>query len=107
MAKGDRKFAPLFSVWAIDAWAEGEDGWTWNDKHKLFEFRTTSLNLKRAFVSRLRKFLANGVPTVSGLLHYSNLGRGWYYIVDDWDFIELRKRANDEPVYAAIRETPG
>ena len=77
MAKGDRKFAPLFSVWQIDAWADGNDGWEWNDKHKLFEFRTTSLNLKRAFVYRLRKFLANGVPTVSGLIHYSNLGRGF------------------------------
>ena len=104
--KGDRKYAPLFSVWAIDAWAEGGDGWTWNEKHKMFEFRSDALDIKGAFLRRLRKFLRNGVPTVSGLLHYSDLGRGWYYVTDDWYAMELKKKCNDEPVYACIRETP-
>lgn len=96
--KGDRKYAPLFSVWAIDAWAEGEGGWTWNEKHKMFEFRSDALDIRGAFLRRLRKFLRN--------VHYSDLGRGWYYVTDDWDILELRKKCNDEPVYACIRETP-
>lgn len=104
--KGDLKFAPLFSVWLIDAWAEGEDGWIWNDKHKLFEFRSDALNLKRTFLARLRTYLANGVKSASGLRKHIDLGRGWYYVTDDWDIMELRKRCNDEPVYACIRETP-
>ena len=97
--KGDLKFAPLFSVWQIDAWAEGEDGWTWNDKFKLFEFRTNSLDVKRVFLRRLRNY-AEQVDK------YCGLGKGWYYVEGDWDILELKKRCNHEPVYACIRETP-
>lgn len=104
MSRGDRKFAPLFSVWQIDAWSDGEDMWTWNDKFRLFEFRTDALNLKRAFVARLRKYMRGISSPYRG---YYDLGRGWYYLYDDFGYcIELRKRCNDEPVYAAIRETP-
>lgn len=105
MSKGDRKFAPLFSVWQIDAWAEGEDGWTWNDKYKLFEFRTNALDIKRAFLCRLRKHIRNVVKH-GGLSQGSDLGRGWYYVDGDWDILELKKRCNHEPVYACIRESP-
>lgn len=104
--KGDRKFAPLFEVVQIDAWAEGEDGWTWNNQYKLFQFRTESLDVKRVFLRRLRNFLAEGVPTISGIREYADLGRGWYYVDGDWSMLELKKRCNDEPVYACIRLTP-
>ncbi len=104
--KGDRKFAPLFSVWCIDALAEGETGWSWNDRHHLFEFRTNALDVKRVFLKKLRKFLSDGVRTIAGFRQHIDLGRGWYYIDGDWDIIELRKRFNHEPVYACIRETP-
>lgn len=104
--KGDRKFAPLYQVVQVDAWADGENGWTWNDQYKLFQFRSNSGNLKRTFVTRLRKFLADGVQTVSGIKEHFDLGRGWYYVTDDWDVMELRNRWTDKPLYACIRETP-
>lgn len=103
--KGDIMFAPLFSVWQIDAWADGESGWTWNDKFRLFEFRTNASDIRRVFVRRLREFLANGV-NVFGYCQHVDLGKGWYYVTDDWHCIELKKRCNGEPVYACIRETP-
>ena len=104
--KGDRKFAPLFEVIQIDACAEGEDEWTWNNQYKLFQFRTESLDVKRVFLRRFRKFLAEGVTTISGIREYADLGRGWYYVDGDWSMLELKKRCNDEPVYACIRLTP-
>ncbi len=105
--KGDRKFAPLFSVHSIDAWADdSEGGWTWNQSYKLFEFRTTALDLKRAFLKRLRKFLKDGVPTVAGIREHVDLGRGWFYVTDDWDVMELCRRKDCCPIYACIRETP-
>ena len=70
--KGDRKFAPLFSVWQIDACSEGECGWTWNDKYRMFEFRTNSLDVKRVFLKRLRRHLAD-VKTPSGVVQHFNL----------------------------------
>lgn len=106
MAKGDRKFAPLFKVVSIDAWAEGEAGWTWNDTHTLFEFRSDALDVKRTFLKRLRKFLNDGVPTISGIREHHDLGRGWYYVTDDWEIMELRRRNDDCPCFACIRETP-
>ena len=98
-------FAPLFSVWQVDAWAEGDVGWTWNDKFKLFEFRTRSLNLKREFPARLRYFLANhkGPACVKD---YFDLGRGWYYVDGDWDLLEIRSKSDGRPWFACIRETP-
>jgi hypothetical protein len=106
MAKGDRKFAPLFKVVLIDAWAEGDDGWTWGETYELFSFRTTSLNLKRAFLQRIRCFLYKGVKTCYGVVGRHSLGRGWYYCTDDWDVMEVRSRADNRPWYACIRETP-
>ena len=104
--KGERKKAPLYKVVQVDAWADGEYGWDWNNEYKLFQFRSNAENLKRAFVTRLRKFLADGVPTISGIKEHIDLGRGWYYITNDWDVMELRRRGTDEPVYACIREDP-
>ena len=103
MSKGERKFAPLFTVVWIDAWAEGEDGWTWNDTGKMFQFRTNALNLKRAFTSRLRRHLDNMNPLMYGS---TRLGRGWYYVTDDWNIMELCRRSDGCPMYACIRETP-
>ena len=102
--KGDKEPAPLYSVWSIDAWADGEGDWTWNDKCKLFEFRSRSLNIKRVFPSKLREFLENGVRTIAGMRQYIDLGRGWYYIDGDWDILELCRRSTKEPLYACIRE---
>ena len=102
MAKGDRKFAPLFSVWSVDAWPDDERGWVWNEKFKLFEFRTSSLNLKHAFLARLRHYLDKGVRK-TGL---NPLGKGWYYVEEDWDFTVINSRSDHRPWFACIRETP-
>ena len=104
--KGDRKFAPLFEVVSIDAWAEGEDGWTWNQKFPMFQFRSNASDLKRAFVTRLRRYLKEKMRNWAGQPAHIELGRGWYYITDDWDIMELKKRCNDEPMYACMRLTP-
>ena len=102
--KGDIRFAPLFSVWQIDAWADGQGGWEWNDKFRLFEFRSRSLNMKREFPARLRYFLSNHKgPT--GIKDYYDLGRGWYYVTDDWYVMELCRKCDGQPWYACIRET--
>lgn len=103
--KGDIRFAPLFSVWQIDAWPEGEDSWTWNDKFKLFEFRSRSLNLKREFPARLRYFLANHKGP-AGIKDYYDLGKGWYYVNDEWDYLEICRKSDGCPYYACIRESP-
>lgn len=106
MAKGDRKYAPLFEVRQIDAAPEGEDGWTWNQSFKLFEFRSSSLDLKRMFLSRLRHYLSKGVKTPSGIVDRHPLGRGWYYCTDDWDIMEVKSKADHRPWFACIRVTP-
>lgn len=102
---GDRKFAPKFKVVSIDALAY-DDGWTWNYSHTLFTFRSSAGDLKRTFLARLRTFLANGLQTIGGLRQHINLGKGWFYVDDDWDIMELRARKDHRPFYACIRETP-
>jgi len=104
--KNDKKFEPLFSVVSIDAWADGDGGWTWNESHRLFQFRSDAEDIKRMFLNRLRKFLHDGIPTVSGIRQHVDLGKGWYYVTDDWDVMEIRSRKDHCPWYACIRETP-
>ena len=103
--KGDRKFAPKFKVVLIDALADG-DGWTWNESHTLFTFRSSAGDLKRTCLARLRTCLASGVQTIGGLPQHIDLGKGWFYVDDDWDIMELRARKDHQPFYACIRETP-
>ena len=103
--KGDRKFAPKFKVVSIDAWAD-DVGWTWNESHTLFTFRSSASDLKRTFLARLRTFLANGVPTIGGLCQHIDLGKGWFYVYNNLDIMELRARKDHRPFYACIRETP-
>lgn len=105
--KGDRKFAPLFSVVCIDAWADGEDGWVWNESRRMFSFRSNSSDMRRTFVSRLRNYLANGLDPVTGRRKPNILGRGWFKVTDDWDVMELCNKKDGCPVYACIRETEG
>lgn len=104
--KGDIMFAPLFSVWQIDAWAEGDGGWSWNDKYKLFEFQSRSLNMKREFTRRLRHFLSCHKNPITGIKEYHDLGKGWFYVTDDWYVMELCRKCDHQPWYACIRESP-
>ena len=105
--KGDRKFAPLFSVVCIDAWADGEDGWTWNESRRLFSFRSNSSDMRRTFVARLRHYLRTKLRSATGNLRPVELGRGWYTVTDDWDVMELCNKSDGCPIYACIRETAG
>ena len=98
--------APLYTVWQIDAWAEGERSWTWNDKFRLFEFRSHASDIKKAFLRRLRKHLKNMATSIPGMYGSLDLGRGWYR-VDGQDYVlELVRRSDGCPVYACIREDP-
>ena len=106
MSKSKRPMAS-FCVWQIDAWPEGDGGWTWNDKFSLFSFKSRAGNIKKAFARRLRQYLEKGGPKnfrTSGWYHYSGLGRGWYYLSEDDYCVELRRRGTHEPVYACIFE---
>lgn len=106
MAKGDRKFGPLWRVEVIDAIADGEEGWVYNQMFEMFQFRSDALNMKRTFLARLRHFLkTKGEPTIVGNLK-RDLGRGWYYVVDDWECLELCRRSDHCPIYACRRLTP-
>ena len=39
-----------FEIRQIDAWAEAEGGWTWNNSIKVGEFQTRAADQKRAFL---------------------------------------------------------
>ena len=105
--KGDRKFAPLFSVFAIYAWADGDGVWVWNESRRLFSFRSNSSNMRRTFVSRLRSYLANGFDPITGRRKPIILGRGWFKVTDELDVMELCNKSDGCPVYACIQETEG
>ena len=44
-----------FEIRQIDAWAEAEGGWTWNNSIKVGEFQTRAADQKRAFLYALHK----------------------------------------------------
>lgn len=106
MAKGDRKYAPLFRVEVIDPVYDVSEGWTYENAYEMFQFRSDARDMKRAFLSRLRHFLkTKGEPTVVGCMK-RNLGRGWYYVDEDWECLELCRRSDHCPIYACRRITP-
>ena len=73
-----------FELLWIDAWADGEDGWTWNDIRVM---RTVELNEEDA---------------AGDLLEQTTNPEDWY--VEDYDFCyELVRKSNNEPVLA-LRE---
>ena len=81
-----------YEIRLIDAWADEEDIWNWNDSFILDSFITNSNNEKRLFLNNLH-----------------NLGykfkKGTCYVYDDnSDTIELRKRKTQEPLFAMIIE---
>jgi hypothetical protein len=60
----------------------------------------------------IRKLLeAQGVTvrdeaSCATLQDYYDLGKGWYYVNDEWDYLEICRKADGCPYYACIRETP-
>ena len=73
----------------IDAWAEDEGGWTWNDVHVLSKFECNAdANMKRMLLKKLREARGNTLP------------RGMYYVHDEDWCLEVRQRKNHRPVFA-------
>lgn len=85
---------PLWRILEIDAWAEPEGGWTWNDAFTLKEFRSDAEDMKRVFLRELKKL--RGRP----------LDRGAFYVSDDFEILEVRRRNDECPIWACQRMTP-
>lgn len=85
----------LWSIKEIDAWAEPDGGWTWNDAFTIKRFRSDSVNLKGLFLRVLAD--VRGHP----------LERGVFRVDDsDWNILEVRRRKDDCPIWAMVRESP-
>ncbi len=78
-----------FEIRQIDAWAEAEGGWTWNNSIKVGEFQTRAADQKRAFLYAFHKL---------GIV----CKRGRMAVVYDGDIYELQDRRTNEPLFAAI-----
>ena len=78
-----------FEIRQIDAWADGEEGWTWNTSYHLGDFSTQAKNEKRACIRALNK------------LGYA-LKRGRCTIDYDGDIYEIQDRKTHEPLFAFI-----
>lgn len=78
-----------FEIRQIDAWAEAEGGWTWNDSIKVGEFKTSATDEKRAFLYALHKL---------GIV----CKRGRMAVINNDDIFELQDRRTGQPLYAAI-----
>lgn len=94
--KKERLSSVECEVRSVEAWAEGEDSWSWNSSCFMFKFKTRAADIKRAFLKKLRcNLLSNG----------GNLGRGWYR-VECWDgsLYELVNRKDGCPMFACIVE---
>lgn len=78
-----------YEIRQIEAWADIDSLWTWNDSYHIGNFSTRAENHKRAFLNALH-----------------NLGivckRGACYVDYDGNIYELRRRGTHEPLFAAI-----
>lgn len=87
--------ATLWRLVEVDAWADPEGGWTWNDTFTLKRFRSESINLKGLLLRVLRDVRGRRLPP------------GVFRVDDsDWNIVEVRRRKDDCPVWAIIRESP-
>ena len=78
-----------FEVRQIDAWAEPEGGWSWNESYRLFDFKTEAKDEKRAFLRALRR-------------HGIGVYRGRCRVDYDGNVYEVRERKGGRPLFAAI-----
>ena len=85
----------LWRLVEIDAWADGEGGWTWNDAFTLKRFRSGADDLKGLLLRVLRDVRGRSLP------------RGVFRVDDsDWDIIEIQRRDDGCPIWAMMRVTP-
>lgn len=81
----------IFDLVSIDAWAESEGGWRWNDAHRLEEgivFGEEMLT-PRKILKALREW---------GYLSEASKGRVRF--VGAWPTIEIQNKSNGEPLLA-------
>lgn len=92
---GGQGSGTLWRLIEIDAVADSEGGWTWNDTFTLKRFRSESINLKGLLLRVLRDVRGKRLPP------------GVFRVDDsDWDIVEVRRRKDDCPVWAIVRESP-
>ena len=88
----------LDTLWVlkeVDAWAEPEGGWTWNDSFVLKRFRSDADDLKGLFLRVLAD--VRGRPLPKGVFRVDD---------SDWNILEIQQRKTGMPVYAMVRLTP-
>ena len=73
----------------IDAWADVDDGWTYNETWKLAEYETAAQDEKRAFLRQLHKL---GI----------SCKRGKCKVVSDGSIYELVDSKTLEPLFCAV-----
>lgn len=84
-----KKNSTVYEVREVDAWADGDQGWTYNASYNIGSFASASDNISRA----ARKFLANnGIRFVKGKTKT-------YY---DGSIYEIISRKDYQPLYAII-----
>lgn len=91
----DDSFDTLWELREIDAWDDGEGGWTWNDSFVLKRFRSDADDLKGLFLRVLAD--VRGRPLPKGVFRVDD---------SDWDILEIQQRKTGMPVYAMMRLTP-
>ena len=85
----------LWELREVDAWADGEGGWTWNDSSVLKRFRSDADDLKGLFLRVLADVRGHPLP------------KGVFRVDDsDWNILEIRQRKTGMPVWAMMRLTP-
>ena len=85
----------LWELREVDAWADGEGGWTWNDSFVLKRFRSDADDLKGLFLRVLADVRGRPLP------------RGVFRVDDsDWNSLEIQQRKTGMLVSAMVRLTP-
>ena len=85
----------MWELREIDAWAEPEGGWTWNNSFVLKRFRSDADYLKGLFLRVLADVRGRPLP------------RGVFRVDDsDWNILEVQRRRDGCPVWAMKRLTP-
>lgn len=85
----------LWELREIDALADGEVGWTWNDSFVLKRFRSESVNLRGLFLRVLAD--VRGRPLPKGVFRVDD---------SDWNILEVQRRRDRCPIWAMMRLTP-
>lgn len=80
-----------FLVRQVDAWADPDGGWTYNNVWPIGEMKTNAKNERKAVTAFLRK---------NGIVFKKNRTRIWF----DGDNYEIADRKTGEPLFDAVCE---